>query len=658
MRYALVLALVLLNIWPNQAAAVERFELGGSKPWSTWTGQNTMVDDFTDPSVLQPRELKPNENLLPQLGPWYRWKFPPATQFRPGNPRIWRGINYLRPRAEPREFVDGDPDTFTATRDLSPASQEFYTIDLGTQVPLERFAFFPPEGNDPFLQEPYRPNFAFEHFELSASNDVRRVAEEEGDPGGSPYQPLDIILVNRNLNVEAVVNLSFPLRYLRFLRIRFFPDASRFKKFALEELEAYGRGFPPEATWESKVIDLGQVVNFGPLHFTARYLRRENEILVPAPSAPVLNEIKVKTGLDETPTRYHSYNDIGQLVEVTESQYDRLKQRVWPWDPPAVGWRGPISDDPDKWGFWSPPIRTSGQWPRVTRGRFLQIRVAFKTETLWDFARLDSLAIEFSPLLAEQVLGEVAVIDELRPPGRLAQVPAGVKTELVCDLRAEFADSTQQGFDAVRLLLPSEFLGLEMGQPPIAVEPDNVVVEPEGLVIYLPQPVRSGGIRTLRLRLATTLYSAASELQAEVFARADARLPQLVEAGDASQALDTNQLQIVTTDQSLGSVLADMQVQPPAFTPQGDGINDQVAISYTLFRILNNAEVGIKIFALNGQRIWTRDPETRGAGRHQVLWNGLNDRGQRVVPGVYVARIEVETDKGYFAQVRNLAISY
>jgi len=178
MRYALVLALVLLNIWPNQAAAVERFELGGSKPWSTWTGQNTMVDDFTDPSVLQPRELKPNENLLPQLGPWYRWKFPPATQFRPGNPRIWRGINYLRPRAEPREFVDGDPDTFTATQDLSPASQEFYTIDLGTQVPLERFAFFPPEGNDPFLQEPYRPNFAFEHFELSASNDVRRVAEE------------------------------------------------------------------------------------------------------------------------------------------------------------------------------------------------------------------------------------------------------------------------------------------------------------------------------------------------------------------------------------------------------------------------------------------------------------------------------------------------
>ena len=61
MLYALALALVLLDIWPDRAAAVERFELGGSKPWSTWTGQNTMVDDFTDPSVPQPRALKPKD---------------------------------------------------------------------------------------------------------------------------------------------------------------------------------------------------------------------------------------------------------------------------------------------------------------------------------------------------------------------------------------------------------------------------------------------------------------------------------------------------------------------------------------------------------------------------------------------------------------------
>ena len=111
------------------------------------------------------------------------------------------------------------------------------------------------------------------------------------------------------------------------------------------------------------------------------------------------------------------------------SLWAELRPLVWPWDPPAVGWRGPIADDADHWSFWSSPIRTSGQRPRVPRGQYLQVRVNLQTETLWDFARLDSLAIESLPLLAERVLGEIAVADDLHPPGNVAQVAAGVRSE-------------------------------------------------------------------------------------------------------------------------------------------------------------------------------------------------------------------------------------
>ena len=99
--------------------AVDEFRLGGTEPWAEWTWQNRMMDDATDPSVLQPRELKPGENLLPQLGPWYRWRSPGESTYRLGDVRIWRGINYLRPRAEPRDFVDGDPTTFFAAQTYS-----------------------------------------------------------------------------------------------------------------------------------------------------------------------------------------------------------------------------------------------------------------------------------------------------------------------------------------------------------------------------------------------------------------------------------------------------------------------------------------------------------------------------------------------------------
>ncbi|MBT5325540.1 MAG: hypothetical protein HOL51_05385 [Gemmatimonadetes bacterium] len=659
MRHALAIALVCMGGWSRGAQAVEEFRLGGEESWNAWTGQNKMMDDFTDPSALQPRELQPDENLLPQLGSWYRWKSPPATQYRPGNPRIWRGINYLRPRAEPRDYIDGDINTFTVTRDLSPADQEFYTIDVGTQVPLERFVFYPPEGNDPVRQEPYRPNFAFEKFELSGSNDERRVAEESNSSGSS-YHPLDIILASRNLNVEALVELHFPLQYLRFLRIRFFPDKARFSKFALAEMEVYGRGFAPEATWESKVMDLGQVVNLGRVSFVASRWRREGEELVPSPSAPVVAAVQIKTGLDDTPIRYHSYSDIGQLVEVAQTQYDRLKQRIWPWDPPAVGWRGPIADDVDNWSFWSVPLRTSGQQPRVPGGRYLQMRVTLETETLWDFARLDSLAIEFSPLLAERVLGEVAAAGDLRPTGNLVEVPAGEKTEFVYDLRAKFTAASQSGFDAVRLLLPSAgaLLGLEMGHPLQPVTPDSVVAETGGLVVYLPEPVRQEGVQALRLRLETTIYGASGAFEAEVFARSGLDLPQLVEAGDASEELGTDQLRVVATGPSLDLVLADVEVHPAAFTPQGDGINDQVAINYTLFRLLAATEVEVEIFTLSGRPVWRQALGTRQAGRHQVVWDGRDDRGQLVAPGIYLVRMRVETDQGPFAQVRNLAVVY
>ena len=665
MQYAIALALLLLSGGMQRATAVEEFRLGGTVPWSDWTGQNIMVDDFSNPSALQPRELKPDENLLPQLGPWYRWKFPPATQFRSGNPRIWRGINYLRPRAEPREFIDGDVNTFTATRDLSPASQEFYTIDVGTQVPLERFVFYPPEGNDPYLQEPYRPNFAFARFELSASNDVQGVAEEEGNPSGAPYQPLDRLLVSRKLNIDAIVELTFPLQYLRFLRIRFFPDAPRFEKFALAEMEVYGRGFPPQATWESKVVDLGRVVNIGRLHLAASQWRRGDAGLTPAPAAPVGTAIQIRTGLDDTPIRYHSYNDIGQLVEVEESRYDRLKQRVWPWDPPAVGWRGPIADDADHWSFWSSPIRTSGQRPRVPRGQYLQVRVNLQTETLWDFARLDSLAIESLPLLAERVLGEIAVADDLHPPGNVAQVAAGVRSEWVYALRAEFADDAQAGFDAIRVFLPAEgeFLGLKIGESLAPAAPDSVVFEsqraqPEGLVVYLAEPISAAGAQQLRLNLATTIYGASGHFQAEVFNRAASDLPQTVEGGDASAELGTDQLRVVATGASLGEILADVQVQPAAFTPQGDGINDRAEISYSLFRILAGTAVSVEIYTLSGRRIWGQIRTGQRAGRNRTFWDGRDDRGLMAPPGIYLARIAVHTDQGTFAQVRNLALVY
>lgn len=123
--------------------------------------------------------------------------------------------------------------------------------------------------------------------------------------------------------------------------------------------------------WESRVADLGQIVNVSQVHVDLSRWRREGDQYVEAPGAPVTASIELQIGLDDTPTIYHTYDEMGKLVEATKEVWaTKLKHRQWPWHPAGVGWRGPITDDTDEWSFWSAPLGESGDRPKLPRGRF------------------------------------------------------------------------------------------------------------------------------------------------------------------------------------------------------------------------------------------------------------------------------------------------
>ena len=656
-------------------AQVSQFRLGGADglDWEEQTLVNLMVDNTTAPGSIQPLELKPDVNVVTQLRHWTRYRLPIDINYHAGMPRVWRGIGDIsRPGhvSNPMEFIDGDLNTFYEGRDFQGSGGrggiwgEFYTLDMGLQIPAERFALVPPEGNDPFLQEPYRPNYKFESYELTVSNDRLLVETQESNPcvcGPAYYKPLDLQLAKVDQNFDAVITIDFPLQYLRFFRMLVLPDhPHKFTRYALAELEVYGRGFVPRARWLSQVIDMGDLANVGEVNFGLSTWRRDGEQLVESPDAKAGVNIEIKTGLDDGPISYHSYNDLAQPVEVEKDVYAKLKPRVWPWDPPAVGWQGVIADDINNWSFWSPPIRVSGQRPRVPKGRYIQLQIQLETEALWEFSRLDWITIETSPLLADRIVGEVAAVDQLYPDGKVPQVPAGEPTEFVLGLRAEFSDAGQQGFDAVRLSLPStgRVLELEMGEPLASVEPDSIVNEGSELAIYLPQIIGPDTSDELRLRLETTVYGASDQLRAEVFTRQGGSLPQSVEDGDASDELGTDQLRVLVSSRSLESVLSDVVITPAVFTPQGDAINDQVAIEYTLFSVLNAVEVDVELLTLAGQRVRSLSGGVQGAGHHALQWDGRDEANQLVAPGVYLARIGANTDRGRVVRFGAVAVAY
>ncbi len=664
--------LVGLLVFGDRATAQEDWwRLGGADgiPWADVGDFSLMMDDSAQPGALQPFELQPDENLLPLLQPWHPWRFPVEREFRPGHPRLWTDINHntIYKSTETTLFIDGDPGTYVERRDLQTI---FYTIDMGAQVPIDRFVFYPPEGVSPESDEPFTPNYVLKSYSLSANATETGIMQDELQRGfvwrgDGPCCSLEVPLAFEERNGDAITEVEFPLQNLRFLRLIAIPDGFTLfgdpivTRSAFAEMEVYGRGFAPVATWESQIIDMGRAVNFGQVVFAVSKWRRDGEQVSMA-DGPVRAQVEIRTGRDDTPTRYFGYDDLGGHVEVTKRKWNRLTPKEARGSTIAVGFRGPMAEDLDNWSFWSLPLTESGQHPRLPWGQYMQLRVQLETDAFFDFARLDSLRIAIAPLLADRIVGEVVLADQLQPPGGRVQVPAGVTRPFVYDIGVEFSGADRSGFDALRIAAPAraEFSWVEMGDPLERVEPDSVVHEDLGFVMYLPRRLDPAGDRRLRIGLESALYGEAGEFGGEVFDRGESNQLQRIEGGDVSEELGSDQLLVVASESSAQGVLGELEVGSGAFTPQGDGVNDHLSIRYTLFRVRAGSSVQVGVYALDGRRVWSAPVGVQRAGRHEIRWDGRDDAGQSVAPGIYLARVEAETDKGREVRMLPVALVY
>lgn len=656
-----------------------RLGSGSEISWGDVTDFTLMMDDKTVSGAIQPWELKPDENLLPRLGPWQRIRFTEDPEFRSGHPRIWinDGERRTTPIANPLYFVDNDVTTYVEQLgDLtdSRTRAHYYTIDLGNTVPLERFVFFPPEGVSSATDEPFRPNYIVEAFSLTAGREEAGMLQDELESGFSwrretPCCPLENVLVERERNNAEMTEVVFPLQNLRFLRLIPFPDGFDPRsgdpvvlRTAFAEMQVYGRGFVPRAVWESQVIDLESDVNFGRVVFGVSQWRREGDELVQIEEAPVSVGVEIRTGRDPSPTAYFGFDDLGAHVEVTKRQWDRLQPLETRGASTIVGNRGPVVEDQDNWSFWSTPLRDSGQHPRLPWGRFFQLRVELESAVPWATARVESLWVEIGPLLADRVVGEVVARDDLQPLGGRVLVEAGEMTDFIYQLRADFEGAGRSGFDALRVLTPAEavFTGLEMGDPLVAATPDSVIPETNGFTVYLPRRIGPGAgePRRAQLGLQAVLYGEAGEFGGEVFSRGEQTLLQQIEGGDVSPDLGSDRLLVVASASSAAGVVGNLETEPGAFSPQGDGVNDRLQIHYTLFRVRQASSVRVSVYNLSGQRVWQLQPGSQSSGSYTVEWDGRDGDGSLAPPGIYVVQVEAETDKGTESRVRSFAVVY
>ncbi len=673
-----LMALSILSSSQSTTAQIAHWQLGGSGlSYSENDTTRLFVDFATTPGAIQPTYFTLDETVFFHIDNWAFWRDPSDRIFDylDGEmPRMWKWNHGVPDPSENGSWlIDGDPITYNPPK-ADRIEKETFTMDLAVSVPAVAFGFIPPSEGFRSDGTPLKTDFV-PAFQVTAS-----VAPEPPVLEGN-VNPLSTVITDTKANFEPHVRINFTRQYLRFLRYRrtlsLLDEDAQAKSGnvaialigSISEFQLFAQGVPRQAIYKTKVTDLGEPVNFGRLFWQTTKFRMVHGNPVETPDAAAQVKIEMRTGMDDDPAVYHEYMDTGLERVVSRDHYENalrtrfvritaasdLSERQ-----PKPGVRASIGYDSDNWTFWSAPFVESGQPINLRNGTYLQFRVTMESDSFDDFVRLDSLWIETAPLLAANVRGEVAPLDTPQPVGGITQVPLGRAIEFVYDLQADFAAVNAPGFDLLRIRTghQTELKSLQLGESRTETPPAEIIQEPEGLLIRLPERITRANNPPIRIVFGTELFEFATTFQSEVLDSERDVLPQPVVGADVGAAISTNSLRVLGTTEQTTAFIQNLTFSAAVFTPNGDGINDQLHVAYSLFRLPEPVPVVLEVYSLDGRRVALVEAGLQNAGPQSLRWDGRDETGQRLPPGLYLTALNLRSEFAAAPQLRPLGIAY
>ena len=102
-----------------------------------------------------------------------------------------------------------------------------------------------------------------------------------------------------------------------------------------------------------------------------------------------------------------------------------------------------------------------------------------------------------------------------------------------------------------------------------------------------------------------------------------------------------------------------LQMSSPVVTPNGDGANDEMQLTFSVLRVEGPREVTAEVFDLSGRPLW-RDvrQRPRASGEYRVEWSGVDDAGARLAPGAYLLRVSVDAEEDSGGAAESLRAVY
>ncbi len=501
-----------------------------------------------------------------------------------------------------------DPDDFAERTELTRTSPIY--IDLGATFRVNRIRLFPR------LDGEHKQLFP-RAFSLATIDELEE----------------DLNLLERtftrvfdfypsNPNRQPVVEKRFASRDVRYIRLVVRED----RRWELAEIEVYSDGTLPTGEFVSVPI----LATEGPRPLWGRVRYDGGDIQ----DLPVT--VQTRSGPDREPLHYFRFTGIGAD-----------KERV-----SAAGWttldsveQGPIIRNP----AWSP-------WETVTDGLvrspdavpYIQFRLFIHEPGI----AIKRLIIEYlNPPIAERLEAEVAPL----------LVDAGRETFFTVSLRTRIRRLRTDGS-----ILPHGDTGFQAIQIETAARVDaveKVLIDDREVDFLAAFPSRDK--TSIRLRntvlqdgtfiqvlLRATVFRDAThfDVQAIDQRRVDGKL---IAVQQSAYAEDVDPLSLggdlivrVRDEQGQLPLLDQVRTSAGVFTPNGDGVNDALVVSYVLLKLTRAATAYFDIYDLSGRRIRHFDARPTASGRRTQIWDGGSDSGQFVVPGFYIWRLRLKADTG------------
>ncbi len=395
--------------------------------------------------------------------------------------------------------------------------------------------------------------------------------------------------------------------------------------------------------------DANPVADFNPI--VARYVKVTIDILASTFST-VISEIEVfGEGYLPTGTFYSSVRNVGKKVNFGEFQYSAS---VPPGTSVSFSFRSGETATPDStWSDWSEATSSNGSVFEVYEPRdYFQYRVTLNTSVL------QTPVVDYISILYD-TLNVVTSSDATISP-QYSQILKEQEFKLSITLNFSPGDL---GVDTVTIYTPSP-----ANLKSVQINGNNIgytsIVTASVIKIILNSTITTSS--TLDVFFTETPFLAINRHQTFLSSKLRPNNPQRADSKKVTNVENWSIVTVGVPDRLIIRAVAN----PNPFTPNNDGKNDVSRIEFFLGNVGEPAQlipkeyrkITIKIYDLNGRLIRELfDSETKAfayISDNAVEWDGKNDNGEIVRPGVYIYQIHLDTDNGGEQIAKTIVVAY